>query len=289
MAKAKMQNQKLTPEEENSIVHKGTEAPFSGKYDKFFELGVYTCKRCGAPLYKSESKFDAHCGWPAFDDEVPGAVKRMSDPDGARTEISCVKCGAHLGHVFEREGFTPKNVRHCVNSLSLEFVPSKDPQGKAGKAYFAGGCFWGVEYFFKKAEGVISTRAGYMGGRKESPTYEEVCAGSTGHLETVEVVYEPEKISFEKLASLFFEIHDPTQLNGQGPDIGDQYQSAIFYMDEKQKATAERLIGTLKGKGYVVVTQLRKAVPFWPAEEYHQDYYSKTGKTPYCHIYTKRF
>jgi methionine-R-sulfoxide reductase len=116
---------KLTPEEERVIVHKGTERPFSGEYEDFFEEGTYMCKRCGSPLYRSENKFNSHCGWPSFDDEIKGAVKRVPDPDGERTEIECANCGAHLGHVFLGEGFTPQNTRHCVNSISMKFIPKK--------------------------------------------------------------------------------------------------------------------------------------------------------------------
>lgn len=115
---------KLTPEEEQVIVYKGTERPFSGEHETNFKPGTYVCKRCGAPLYRSEDKFDAHCGWPSFDDEIPGAVKRLADPDGERIEIECSKCEAHLGHVFEGEGFTPKDTRHCVNSISIKFIPA---------------------------------------------------------------------------------------------------------------------------------------------------------------------
>ena len=125
MSKEKPQNQKLTKEEESVIVDKGTEMPFTGKYFAFWERGTYICKRCGAPLYRSESKFEADCGWPSFDDEILGAVKRLPDPDGVRTEIECAKCGAHLGHVFLGEGFTKKNARHCVNSISMDFIPDK--------------------------------------------------------------------------------------------------------------------------------------------------------------------
>lgn len=116
----------LTPEEEQVIVHKGTEAPFSGEYDDLYKDGVYVCRRCETPLYRSESKFNARCGWPSFDQEIPGAVVRLPDPDGVRIEIQCAHCGAHLGHVFEGEGFTPTNTRHCVNSLSMKFVPEAE-------------------------------------------------------------------------------------------------------------------------------------------------------------------
>ena len=285
----KMAYKKLTPEEERVIVHKGTEAPFSGKYLDNKEAGIYLCKRCGAQLYRSDDKFESHCGWPSFDDEIPGAVKRIVDADGTRTEIVCTNCGGHLGHVFAGEGLTDKNIRHCVNSISLVFVPADKAKTKTMKAYFAGGCFWGVEYWLEKAEGVINVRSGYMGGTIEKPTYKQVCSGQTGHAETVEVEYDPAKVSFEKLARLFFEIHDPTQRNRQGPDRGEQYRSAIFYVDPQQKQTAERLIEQLKKKGFNVVTQLQPAVDFWPAEQYHQNYYKKTRKMPYCHVRTKRF
>ncbi len=284
----KMQFKKLTPEEERVIVYKGTEAPYTGIYENFKEPGTYVCKRCGAPLYRSADKFDANCGWPAFDDEIPGAVKRVSDSDGMRTEIQCAACGAHLGHVFLNEGFTQKNARHCVNSISLSFVP-KVPVSIADTAIFAGGCFWGVEYYMKKIKGVISTEVGYTGGKTENPTYPEVCTGKTGHYEAIEVVFNPGQTSFEEVAKMFFETHDPTQWNHQGPDWGEQYRSAVFYRDEDQKSITEKLIKQLKDKGFNVVTQLIPAKKFWKAEDYHQEYYDHKGTTPYCHGYVKRF
>ena len=283
-----MNYNKLTPEEEAVIIQKGTETPFTGKFHDHWEKGTYVCKRCNAPIYKSVDKFDSHCGWPSFDDEIPGAVKRLPDADGIRTEILCNKCGAHLGHVFIGEGLTEKDVRHCVNSISMSFVPVEKDE-KYEKAYFAGGCFWGVEYYFRNAVGIVSTTAGYIGGNKENPTYSEVCSGKTGHAEAIEVVYNTELTSYEKIATLFFEIHDPTQINRQGPDIGEQYRSAVFYMDNHQKQTAEKLIKILKDKGYEVVTEVIAAGSFWKAEDYHQDYYSKKNGQPYCHFYQKRF
>ncbi len=125
MSEKKAKYKKLTREEESVIIYKGTERPFTGKYYSFWERGTYVCKRCGAPLYRSESKFEAGCGWPSFDDEVPSAVKRTTDADGVRTEITCANCGAHLGHVFVGEGFTKKSVRHCVNSISIDFIPDE--------------------------------------------------------------------------------------------------------------------------------------------------------------------
>jgi peptide methionine sulfoxide reductase msrA/msrB len=278
----------LTPEEERVIVHKGTELPFTGKFNSLFEEGTYVCRRCNAPLYRSADKFEASCGWPAFDDEIAGAVKRTRDADGHRIEIECATCGAHLGHVFVGERLTKKNTRHCVNSLSMSFIPAAKATA-VSKAIFAGGCFWGMEYQFKKAKGVTAVYSGYTGGTKANPTYKEVCAGKTGHLEAIEVSFDPSKTTYEELAKLFFEIHDPTQKNGQGPDIGEQYHSAVFYVDDEQKRIAEKLIGILQQKGLSVATQLIKAGTFWKAEDYHQDYYAKTGGAPYCHAYTKRF
>ncbi len=157
------------------------------------------------------------------------------------------------------------------------------------RAIFASGCFWGTQYYLQKAKGVISTAAGYIGGHKDNPTYPEVCTGKTGHAEAVEVIFDPAIISYEELAKLFFETHDPGQKNRQGPDIGTQYRSGIFYLDDAQKATAEKLIAVLKEKGYPVVTEVTKATTFWKAEDYHQDYYDKKNGNPYCHIYIKKF
>lgn len=286
-----MKKRELSESERHVIIDKGTEMPFSGKYWNNRQPGTYVCRQCGTPLYRSADKFDAGCGWPSFDDAIPGAVIRRPDADGIRTEIVCAACGGHLGHVFTGERFTPKNTRHCVNSISLEFIPETQPEATNGyeTAVFAGGCFWGVEYYMQKAPGVISVESGYTGGSVPAPSYEEVCSDRTGHAEAVRVTFDPTQTTYEALARLFFEIHDPEQVNRQGPDIGRQYRSEIFYNSEAQHRTAERLIDELVAKGYDIATRLSPAGPFWKAEDYHQDYYERKGTTPYCHRYTRRF
>lgn len=157
------------------------------------------------------------------------------------------------------------------------------------KAIFASGCFWGTEYHLQKKEGVLETTCGYIGGHKDNPAYEEVKAQKTGHAEAVEVVFDPEKVSYDELVMLFFETHDPEQTDGQGPDIGDQYRSEIYYFDEEQKQIAQKYIDILTEKGVKVATKLTPAEKFWAAEDYHQDYYDTKGESPYCHIYMKKF
>ena len=284
-----MNYNELTKEESYVIDNKGTERPFSGKYNDFKKEGIFKCKKCDTPLYSSSDKFSSGCGWPSFDDEIKGAVKRVPDSDGRRVEIVCNTCGGHLGHVFEGEGFTPKNTRHCVNSISLKFETKDKSCKEHAVAYFAGGCFWGVEYHFEKLDGVYSAVSGYMGGHVDNPDYHSVCTGTTGHLEAVKVDYDKCQVSFKELAKLFFETHDFTQTNGQGPDIGSQYLSAIFYVDEAQKQTTIELIDELEEMGYKVATSLHEVSKFYEAEDYHQDYYKKSGKTPYCHTYRKVF
>jgi peptide methionine sulfoxide reductase msrA/msrB len=278
---------KLTPDEERVIVNHGTEMPFIGKYCEHFEPGLYVCRRCGAPLFRSDDKFRSHCGWPSFDDELPGAITRSSDPDGIRTEVSCNFCSGHLGHVFNGEGYTRKDVRFCVNSISLDFEPASMPGFR--RAIFAGGCFWGVEYYLQQAPGVLYTTVGYTGGDKKFPGYEEVCTHSTGHAEAVEVIFDSRETDFTQLTRLFLEIHDPTQANRQGPDVGSQYRSAIFCYNKEQFQIAASLLDELRRNGVSAVTTVCPASRFWPAEEYHRNYYRRQKKLPYCHRRVTRF
>jgi len=276
---------KLTDEEIEIIINKGTEEPFSGEYNNFFEEGYYICKRCNAKLYSSTDKFASTCGWPSFDDEIEGAIIRQEDADGIRIEILCANCGGHLGHVFNGEGLTDKNTRHCVNSVSMIFISNDN----LATAYFAGGCFWGVEYLFEHKDGVISAISGYMGGSLENPTYRDVSSGETGHLEVVKVEYNRVEVEYRELVKFFFEIHDPTQEMGQGPDIGGQYLSVVFYENNNEKEIVHELIDILINKGYNIATKVLPVDTFWKAEQYHQDYYDKNGQHPYCHVYQKKF
>jgi peptide methionine sulfoxide reductase msrA/msrB len=283
-----LKTKSLMPEVLQIIRDKATEYAFSGQYNHLDQPGTYMCKQCGLALFRSQTKFHSGCGWPSFDEEIPDAVKKQLDHDGQRTEIVCARCDAHLGHVFSGEGLTAKNIRHCVNSSSLDFVADSTVLDTE-EAILAGGCFWGIDYYFKKLPGILAIEVGYTGGHSVTPNYESICAGKTGHLEAVRVLYDVNKLTYADVIKYFFEIHDPTQANGQGPDLGAQYLSAIFYYDANQEKTAKNLITELKEKNYDVVTQLLPVTTFWPAEAYHQQYYEKNGKKPYCHQYAKRF
>lgn len=277
---------KLTNFEKAVIEDKGTERPFSGLYVHTDAAGTYSCKKCGAELYRSDSKFHSNCGWPSFDDEIEGAVRRVPDADGRRVEIVCSRCEAHLGHVFEGEGYTQKNIRHCVNSVSLDFKAKEISSEKT--AIFASGCFWGTEFYMARIPGVLSTEVGYIGGHVENPSYEDVCSKKSGHIEAVKVTYDSKKVSFRDLAMIFFETHNYSQEDGQGPDIGPQYVSRIFTDNDDEISVFNELSDYLKNEGHVA-TKILKPSKFWPAEDYHQNYYEKQGSNPYCHIYREIF
>ncbi|MBX3352342.1 MAG: bifunctional methionine sulfoxide reductase B/A protein [Phycisphaeraceae bacterium] len=280
----------LTDEEARVLLKKGTEPPFCGNLLDNKKEGVYTCKLCSLPLFSSDSKFSSGTGWPSFfqpyDRDHVSYVEDRSH-GMTRVEILCARCDGHLGHVFD-DGPRPTGLRYCLNSASLTFYEKGEPMPEMAmpvrveRAYFAGGCFWGVEDRFQQLPGVIDAVSGYMGGHVDNPTYKQVCYTDTGHAETVMVVFDPSKISYDELLGWFFRLHDPTQLNRQGPDVGTQYRSAIFAADEKQLEAAKRFIAaqqaTDRFKNRRIVTQVDLGGgTFWEAEDYHQDYHLKNG------------
>ncbi len=278
----------LTPLSRKVICERATEQPNMSTFNEVIRDGTYLCRRCGQALFRGTSQFTSHCGWPSFDSEIVGAIQEIPDVDGHRMEIVCSRCQAHLGHVFRGEHFTTNNIRHCVNSVSIDFVPNVTLLD-SGEVIVAGGCFWGVDYYLRQLPGVLKVEVGYCGGETNNPTYHEVCQGNTGHYEAVRVLYDVAITDSKPVLKRFFEIHDPTQASGQGPDKGSQYQSAIFYYNEKQYLESENLIQQLKDKGYAVVTKLLPISTFWPAESAHQNYYEKHNQAPYCHKPVMRF
>jgi peptide methionine sulfoxide reductase msrA/msrB len=267
----------LTPLAQRIICDKATEYPNSG-YNSLAEKGSYLCRRCGLALFRAASQFHSGCGWPSFDDDIVQAVKQLPDQDGLRTEILCGRCDAHLGHVFIGEHLTHKNLRHCVNSASIDFVANNEVLDTE-EMLVAGGCFWGVDYFLRLVPGVLKVEVGYSGGTLPNPSYEQVCRGDTGHYEVARVVYDLAKTNYHSVLKRFFEIHDPTQRFGQGPDQGQQYESAVFYYNDDQYKEAQSLLKILRERGYEVATRLLPVKTFWPAEDYHQNYYGKHRTT----------
>jgi peptide methionine sulfoxide reductase msrA/msrB len=308
---------RLTPEQFQMLRGQGTERPFCGTLLDNKMQGVYACAGCGLPLFSSDAKFNSGTGWPSFFQPIaPENIAQDRDMSHGmvRDEIFCARCDGHLGHVFE-DGPRPTGLRFCLNSGSLEFTPSDklaaladaaaesataatsaaasisaeaSTPRKTATAVFAGGCFWCTEATFEQLAGVSDVESGYAGGAKATANYQRVCQGDTGHAEAIRITYDPGRISFDRLLDIFFDAHDPTQLNRQGADVGTQYRSAIFYADEPQRQAARAKIEHLnqaKAFGRPIVTTLEPLVEFYPAEAYHQDYARNHLDQPYIQMH----
>ena len=287
----------------------GTEPPFRNAYWDNHKPGIYVDVVSGEPLFSSLDKFDSGTGWPSFTQPIKGteiAEKKDASFGSVRTEVRSKIADSHLGHVFDDGPSDKGGMRYCINSASLKFVPVEEmDQAGYGKylepfvaaglvkapksetAILAGGCFWGMEEIIRQIPGVLKTTVGYSGGKTSDPTYEEVCTGSTGHAEAIEVVFDSNRLSYEGLLGYFFRMHDPTTLNRQHNDVGTQYRSAIFYTSDDQKKTAEGVKAKLEAAkkfNRPITTEISPAAKFYPAEDYHQKYLVKHPGGYTCHV-----
>ncbi|HYS05330.1 MAG TPA: bifunctional methionine sulfoxide reductase B/A protein [Candidatus Dormibacteraeota bacterium] len=315
---------RLTPDQYKVTQKEGTEPAFRNEYWDNHQAGIYVDVVSGEPLFSSLDKFDSGTGWPSFTRPLdPANVMTKTDRTFwmSRTEVRSKHAGSHLGHVFD-DGPAPTGQRFCMNSASLRFVPvekleeegygqylplfgkpapagdaakpagavkpaaSKTSTGRSEVAVLAGGCFWGMEEILRGIPGVVETIAGYTGGTTPNATYEDVHTGRTGHAESVRIVFDPDKLSYEDLLGWFFRMHDPTTPNRQGNDVGTQYRSAIFYENDEQKRIAEKVKARVDASGKwkrPITTEIVAATEFWPAEDYHQNYLQKHPGGYTCH------